>query len=185
MSFLSNVDWIKKQLKKTQDKDLESYTHEQRIRLALTELGTTFIKLGQILSTRSDVISHELAKELSKLQSSTPADGIVKVRNRIKNEFAIKSINELFASFETKPLASASIAQVHRATLHSGEQVVVKVMHDQKAADDEENVDAEVSLGQIAEMKADDGQHSQRTQTVDIPSVSAGWNKNAGSVIIC
>lgn len=125
----TKVDWIKKQLKNTRHEDLAKYTRDQRIRMAITELGTTFIKLGQVLSTRSDLIGEDLAKELSQLQSSTPADDISQVENRIKNEFGIETIHDLFIEFSSSPLASASIAQVHKAKLHSGEDVVVKVMH--------------------------------------------------------
>lgn len=110
-------------------KDILNLSKPVRLRMALNELGTTFIKFGQILSTRSDIVGDEVAQELSKLQSATKADGIAKVRAQIKKEFGIKSINELFQEFSIKPIASASVAQVHKATLLSGEEVVVKVMH--------------------------------------------------------
>ncbi len=126
----TNITWLKKYLKKADKEHLERYTSEERVRLAITELGTTFIKLGQILSTRTDLVSPRLIKELVKLQSSTPKDGIAAIRRRIKHEFGVKSLKDLFSNFDTKPIASASIAQVHRATLQGGEDVVVKVMHE-------------------------------------------------------
>lgn len=138
----TNIDWIKKHLKTSKGKDITKFSKEERVRLAITELGTTFIKFGQILSTRSDLVGTKLAEELSKLQSSTPADGIVKVRKRIKKEFDVKSIDELFSDFSTKPMASASIAQVHAATLISGEEVVVKIMH----ADIEEKIEEDLKI---------------------------------------
>ncbi len=125
----SNIDWIKKSLKTSSGKDISRFSEKERIRMALTELGTTFIKLGQMLSTRSDLIGEELSQELGKLQSDTPKEGIASIRSTIKREFGIKSIDELFQDFQVRPLASASIAQVHKATLNSGEDVVVKVMH--------------------------------------------------------
>jgi ubiquinone biosynthesis protein len=147
----TKVEWIKTHLKNNKGKDLTKFTKEQRIRMALTELGTTFIKLGQVLSTRSDLIGEDLAQELSQLQSSTPADGIVKVRKRIKNEFGVKSIDDLFESFSNKPIASASIAQVHEAKLHSGEDVVVKVMHEGIEEKVEEDLKIMIKLAGMAQ----------------------------------
>ncbi len=101
---------------------------EVRIRMALTEMGTTFIKLGQILSTRPDVVGPSLAAELSSLQIDAPADPPDTVRAIIEAELR-RPIHELFAEFETVAFASASIGQVHRARLRDGRRVVVKVLH--------------------------------------------------------
>ncbi len=125
----SKSDWIKNLVKSDKHKNFQNLSTEERTRLAFLELGTTFIKLGQILSTRADLVGESIAKELAKLQASTPADSIAKVRKRIKDEFGIKSIDELFDDFSSKAIASASIAQVHTAKLKTGESVVVKVMH--------------------------------------------------------
>ena len=105
-----------------------SHSRETRIRLALSELGPTFIKLGQILSTRPDVIGVELAEELSKLQDNTPADPFHTVAAIIEEELG-QPLDALFTDFEEVPLASASIGQVHRARLKNGDWVVVKVRH--------------------------------------------------------
>ena len=147
----TNIDWIKKQLKNAKGKDLTKYTREQRIRMAISELGTTFIKLGQVLSTRSDLIGETLAKELSLLQSSAPTDRITFIRKRIKTEFGVKSTDDLFESFSTKPIASASIAQVHKASLYSGEDVVVKVMHEGIEAKVEEDLKIMIKLAGFAQ----------------------------------
>ncbi|MBI1829957.1 MAG: AarF/ABC1/UbiB kinase family protein, partial [Planctomycetes bacterium] len=101
-------------------------TQEARIRLALTELGTTFIKFGQMLSTRADLVGPDLATELCQLRSHTPPDPSDTVKETIRAELG-RTVDELFAEFDDKPLASASIGQVHCARLFSGEQVVVKV----------------------------------------------------------
>ncbi len=101
---------------------------EVRIRMALTEMGATFIKLGQILSTRPDVVGPVLAQELSSLRDNTPADPPERARALIEAELH-RPIQELFAEFEDKAFASASIGQVHRARLHDGRRVVVKVLH--------------------------------------------------------
>ena len=95
-----------------------------RIRLALSELGTTFIKFGQMLSTRPDLVEQDVAAELTHLQSQTPPDPSGAAEATIQKELGSPPTT-LFASFEPTPFASASIAQVHHARLHSGENVVV------------------------------------------------------------
>jgi ubiquinone biosynthesis protein len=108
---------------------LSQLSREARIRLALEELGPTFIKLGQILSTRPDQVGVELANELSKLQCDVPADSAEQIERTIESELG-RPPADVFATFQMQPVASASIGQVHRATLHSGESVAVKVQHD-------------------------------------------------------
>ncbi len=98
----------------------------ERLRLAMTELGPTFIKLGQMLSTRPDLVGPELAGELTALQSDTPADPPEAVRQIIIEDLGAPP-EEVFATFEPEAFASASIAQVHGAILRTGESVVVKV----------------------------------------------------------
>jgi ubiquinone biosynthesis protein len=115
-------------LKDRQGTALCSHSRETRIRLALSELGPTFIKLGQILSTRPDVVGVALADELSKLQDNTPADPYSTVASTIETELG-QPLDELFIDFEEVPLASASIGQVHRARLKNGDWVVAKVRH--------------------------------------------------------
>ena len=120
--------WIQDRIKSFDGQPIPDLGIEQRVRLAFTELGTTFIKLGQMLSTRPDLVGPEMARELAHLQVAVPADPPEAVRNTIETEFG-KPLSALFAQFSDAPLASASIAQVHLATLHSGEEVVVKVQH--------------------------------------------------------
>ncbi|HEY1189076.1 MAG TPA: AarF/ABC1/UbiB kinase family protein [Gemmata sp.] len=107
---------------------LATSSREVRIRLVLTELGTTFIKFGQVLSTRRDLIGPALGDELAKLQSHVPGDPFEVTRRTIESELK-RPLEELFAAFEPEPLASASIGQVHRATLRDGRRVAVKVQH--------------------------------------------------------
>ncbi|VVB95085.1 protein kinase UbiB [uncultured archaeon] len=99
----------------------------ERLRLALQELGPTFIKFGQILSTRHDLIPPEYIKELSKLQDNVPPFEYEQAKNLIEKETG-KKIEEIFLSFDHEPLAAASIGQVHHAKLLGGEEVAVKVM---------------------------------------------------------
>jgi len=136
LSKYSLADWISRLdfefvrglFKRGEGPSLTQLTTETRIRLALSELGTTFIKLGQMLSTRPDLVGPVLAQELSLLQAASPADPPETIRPLIESELK-RPIAELFASFEDEPLASASIGQVHRATLPDGQRVVVKVQH--------------------------------------------------------
>ena len=123
-----NYEWLQGRFVSSNGKQLSKLTHEARIRLALTELGTTFIKLGQILSTRADLVGPELAEELGQLRSNTPPDPPEIVRGTILSELG-KPVDVLFTEFDDQPLASASIGQVHRARLPSNQAVVVKVQH--------------------------------------------------------
>jgi ubiquinone biosynthesis protein len=98
-----------------------------RIRCALEDLGPVFVKFGQMLSTRRDLLPDDIADELAKLQDRVPPFPGEQAR-AIVEEALGRAVGELFAEFEVEPMASASIAQVHAARLHSGEEVVVKVL---------------------------------------------------------
>ena len=111
---------------KRRREQIERLTRAERIRMALEELGPTFIKLGQILSTRSDLIPLEYLQELSKLQDHISPFPYEEAREIIKSETG-KYPEELFQHFETNPVAAASIGQVHRACLKDNDEVVVKV----------------------------------------------------------
>jgi ubiquinone biosynthesis protein len=99
----------------------------ERLMLALTELGPIFVKFGQILSTRRDLIPADVADALTKLQDQVAPFPSALARASIERAYAAP-IAERFATFADAPLASASIAQVHAATLHDGREVVVKVL---------------------------------------------------------
>ncbi|MGH7998333.1 MAG: ABC1 kinase family protein [Brasilonema sp.] len=96
------------------------------IRNTLLDLGPTFIKIGQLFSTRADIFPGEYVEELAKLQDKVPAFSYDQVEVIIEQELG-KTIPQLYQSFEPIPLAAASLGQVHKAVLHSGEAVVVKV----------------------------------------------------------
>ena len=108
-------------------REVVSLSRGARLRLALQALGPIFVKFGQILSTRRDLIPPDIAEELTLLQDRVaPFDG---VQARALVEVALgRNIADAYAAFDTTPLASASIAQVHAATLHDGREVVVKVL---------------------------------------------------------
>lgn len=114
--------------RRTISRSLVDLTTEARIRLALTELGTTFIKFGQLLSTRPDLVGRELADELTQLQANVPADPPEAIRACIERELG-RPVGDLFLDFDDRPLASASIAQVHAGRLKDGTKVVLKVQH--------------------------------------------------------
>lgn len=144
------LDAVKGFFKGRDGKLLTEQSHETRIRLALTELGTTFIKLGQILSTRADLVGPKLADELSCLREGAPADPPSAVRATMEAELG-QSIDEVFAAFDDKPIASASIGQVHRARIKGGQEMVVKVQHPNIEEKVRTDLDIVVGLAELAE----------------------------------
>jgi ubiquinone biosynthesis protein len=98
----------------------------EHLRLALGELGGAFVKLGQMLSTRPDLIPPEYAKELAKLQDDAPMVPLEQIRQVVFQELG-QPPEAIFAQFEPQPMASASIAQVHAARLRDGQEVVIKI----------------------------------------------------------
>jgi len=102
-------------------------TKGQRLVRAFQELGPTFIKLGQALSVRSDLVGEDIARELAELQDNVPPFHFSQVKDVIEAEFG-KSLEDLFSEFDPKPVAAASIAQVHFATTLAGEEVAVKIL---------------------------------------------------------
>ncbi len=99
----------------------------QRLRQALERLGPIFVKFGQVLSTRRDLIPADIADELAQLQDNVPPFPAAQARELIEKAFG-QTIEAMFASFDAEPVASASIAQVHFATLQDGREVAVKVL---------------------------------------------------------
>lgn len=109
--------------------ELARLTTGERARGALSELGTTWIKLGQMLSVRPDLVGADVAEELTLLQADVPADPAPYAEEMVAAELG-RPVAELFGSFAGTPMASGSVAQVHPATLTDGTEVVVKVLHD-------------------------------------------------------
>lgn len=138
----------------------------ERIRLALEELGPIFIKLGQALSTRKDLFPHDISIELAKLQDDCPPFDEVLSQQII--EIALKQpVEEAFAKFDPVPMASASIAQVHAATLHSGTDVVVKVVRPDIKPIIEQDVAIMYSLAKLLEAAV---KESRRLHPVEVVS---------------
>lgn len=115
-----------KRIFRTTDREVIPRNTAERFRLVLEELGPTFIKFGQILSLRRDILSEEFVQELQKLQDSVPPFPVEQAREEIFSEFG-KHVEKLYSYFDDKPLAAASIGQVHRARLLDGRDVVVKI----------------------------------------------------------
>ena len=120
-----------------------------RLRKVLEELGPTFIKLGQILSVRPDLVPLDLCYELSKLQDRVPPFGYEDVKKQIKESFGSYP-DKIFASFDPVPFAAASLGQAHRAQLKTGENVVVKVQRPDIRKMIETDIDILYSLAQLA-----------------------------------
>ena len=122
-------EWVQNRLVSPDGQHIKDLPPEARLRLALTELGTTYIKLGQMLSTRTDVLTSAQAAELAELQANTPPDPPDVVRRVIEAELG-QPVESLFRKLEAEAFASASIGQVHRAWLPDGRPVVLKVQHE-------------------------------------------------------
>jgi len=122
-------------------KSSELRTHPEQLRIALEELGPTFMKLGQMLSIHADLLPPEYQSEFSKLQDAAPTIPIEAVREMITAELG-QPLEHSFATFDATPLAAASIGQVHLATLQDGTEVVVKVRRPGAA----EQVDEDLKL---------------------------------------
>lgn len=105
---------------------IEKHSRPERLRMAMEELGPTFIKFGQLLSTRPDFIQHEYLHELTKLQDKVPPFSYEEVEDIFLDETG-KRPQEIFLEFDKTPLAAASIGQVHKGTLINGDKVVIKV----------------------------------------------------------
>jgi ubiquinone biosynthesis protein len=127
----------KRWFEKPEDRRL---SQPERARLALEELGTTYIKLGQAISTRTDLVPAEYVKELVKLQDDAPPIPYSEIRAAVQRELGCPP-ELVFKAFEREPMAAASIGQVHRATLVDGSKVVVKVQRPTAEEQVEEDLD--------------------------------------------
>ncbi len=134
----------------TASRDLERLTQAARFRLALEELGPTFIKLGQLLSTRPDIVPADILDELKKLQDMLPPVPTEQIMAQIHRELGYPT-EELFKDFIALPLATASISQVHRATLKSGDEIVCKVRRPGVEAVIATDIDIMMGLAYLAE----------------------------------
>jgi ubiquinone biosynthesis protein len=125
MNLLSIIPLVSR-FKRKEDKELETSAIPRRIRMVFEELGPAFVKLGQMLSTRPDLVPEEFVTEFKKLQDEAPRFDTETVKTIVEDELQYPC-DTLFSSFDEEPIAAASIAQVHRATLSDGTHLTVKV----------------------------------------------------------
>ena len=117
-----DLDFVRELVSGAAPKEIQDISTEGRVRMALMELGPTFIKFGQILSVRPDIVGVALSEELKELQYNVTPDPLESVERIIDSELGFP-IEEVFEKFEPEAVASASIGQVHRAWLKTGEKV--------------------------------------------------------------
>lgn len=133
-------------------------TPAERVRMVIEELGPTFIKLGQILSTRGDIIPAEFIRELEKLQDTVPPTDFALIQAQVEKELKAP-LSDAFPVFEPEPVASASLGQVHFAILPSGEEVAVKVFRPGVDKLIETDLDILLELAALAEKRTDWGDY--------------------------
>ena len=142
----------------------EDKSRGESLRIMLEELGPIFVKFGQLLSTRRDFLPDDITDELEKLQDRVPPFPGNIAKSLIEAAYG-KSINDIFSSFDENPLASASIAQVHAATLHDGNEVIIKVLRPHIARTIRRDI-ALMYLG--AKMTRELWKHGKRLKPVEI-----------------
>ncbi len=147
-------------------REQEKLTRPQKLRRALEELGPTFIKFGQIVSTQSSILPAEFTAELEHLQSNVPAVPSAAIRTLVEEELG-KEIGAVFETFDDKPLGAASIGQVHRARLRTGEDVVVKAQRPGVRSVVEVDLEILAHLASLAERHLEDWRPHEPTRVVD------------------
>ena len=133
-------------------------TPAERLRMVVEELGPTFIKLGQILSTRGDVLPPELIRELEKLQDTVPPTDFSLIQAQVEDELR-QPLPDVFPTFNPVPVASASLGQVHFATLSNGQEVAVKVFRPGVDKLIEIDLDILLELAALAEKRTEWGEY--------------------------
>ena len=126
LKITERFPFVRRILPKKGKKSIDQFTRPEELRLVLEELGPTYVKLGQMLSNRPDIIPIDIVDELEKLQDKVPTFSSEEVVRIIESELK-QPIKKIFKHFERTPMASASIGQVHRAVLADGTKVAVKV----------------------------------------------------------
>ncbi len=153
------------------NKELLKEDFPERLRLMLQELGTTFIKFGQLLASRPDLVGEKISEELSQLHDDNPPVGYEDIKEMIENQLG-GNIDDLFAEFSEDPLATASIAQVHEAKLPTGERVAVKV----QKTNVEEIVETDLSIMKFIANESD--RFNTSLKHLNLPAVLHEFDKS-------
>jgi ubiquinone biosynthesis protein len=155
-TWLKGTEWepARRMLTSHTGEFLTDQSFAVRLRMALTDLGTTFIKLGQVLGTRPDLVGLDIARELSRLQNAAPPDAPDVAIATVEKELG-RPISECFLEFDRDATASASIGQVHHAKLPNGQPVVVKVQHPGIEGTIRRDLNILASLAALAERQDD------------------------------
>ena len=138
----------------------------ERIRLALQELGPIFVKFGQALSTRRDLLPRDIADELAMLQDRVPPFPSSEAKAMAEKAYG-QRLDDVFGRFDDEPLAAASIAQVHKATLKSGEEVIVKILRPGVEAQIRQDLDVLHALARLAQRHWPDARRLRPVEVVN------------------
>ncbi len=145
---------------------MEALSRAARIRMSIEELGPTFVKMGQMLSTRSDLLPDDILEELCRLQDEVPSFPFEQARAIVEKELGGK-LTDIFLEFNEKPLAAGSIGQVHLARLKDGTQVAVKVQRPKIRPSIEMDLDIIHHMASLMEHQMESGQVHKPTRIVD------------------
>ena len=154
--YLSPKRWLRKKSKESK---------AERIRKALETLGPLYVKFGQSLSTRPDLLPPDIAEELAKLQDNVPAFPPEQAQLEIENAFD-QPAEKIFKSFDAKAFASASVAQAHLAQLHTGEEVVVKILRPGILAAIEQDMEILFLIAKLVEKYSQEGRRLKPLEVV-------------------
>lgn len=144
------LNWGRRLVSRKNREAQQVFTTPQRIRLALQDLGPTFVKFGQVLSTRPDIIPREVIQELALLQDRNPPFPVEQVHTILESEFG-SPVNVLFREFEETPLAAGSLAQVHGAVAWDGRKLAIKVRRPDVVQAVERDLSLMLELAQLLE----------------------------------
>lgn len=146
--------------------DIKALSRGARLRHALTDLGPTFVKLGQLMSTRRDLLPRDIVLELEKLQDKVPPGNFGEMKVQLEKELN-GSVENIFQSFNKDPLAAASVAQVHEARLKTGEDVVVKIRRPHIVEVFETDLEIVFDLARLAEKRTSWGAQYNLVEIVE------------------
>lgn len=152
LGLLSYLQWGKRMISRQKQEEVVELTTARRIRLALQDLGPTFVKFGQVLSTRPDLVPDEVIVELQQLQEKVPPFPVAEVHAMIERGLG-QSTDELFSFFDDDPIAAGSLGQVHTARDHHGRKLAVKVRRPNVVPEVERDVSMMMDFAQLLERR--------------------------------